>query len=533
MTKWIFVSGGVLSGLGKGLFSASASKLLQSKGHKVVPIKCDGYLNVDPGTMNPFEHGEVFVLNDGGEVDMDFGHYERFLGINGKFDWNLTSGKVFKSVIEKERKGEYLGKTVQLIPHVTEEIKNRFEEVADNEDADIVIIEVGGTVGDMENEIFLEAIRQMRNEKKEEDTAYIHLTLVPYLESVGELKTKPTQHSIKDLQERGIKPDFIIGRSDRELNDKIKEKISLFCNVPKEAVISNRNIGNIYRLPLLLEEQNMDELLLDKLKLSDGEEDLKEWRRLVEAMENPKDKLKIAMCGKYTDLEDSYVSIIEALKHASAHKDVEVKLKWIETTNIENNEESVERALKDVDGVIIPGGFGSRGAEGKIKVARFSRENDIPILGLCLGLQIMVTEYARNVCGLEDANSTEVDQNTDHPVVFILPEQREIDEKGGTMRLGGEKTVVKEETRAENIYQEDEIEERFRHRYEVNPNYYKSLKENGLVFSGSAKGENIKQIIELPEKKHPFYFGTQFHPEFTSSLEDPSPVFMKFVESCL
>lgn len=531
MTKWVFISGGVLSGLGKGLFSASISKLLQAKGYDIVPIKCDGYLNVDPGTMNPFEHGEVFVLDDGGEVDMDFGHYERFLDIDGKFDWNLTSGKIFKSVIEKERNGGYLGKTVQLIPHATDMIKERFFEISEKEDPDLIAIEIGGTVGDMENELFLEAVRQMQNELPEEDTVYIHLTLIPYLDAVGELKTKPTQHSVKELQSRGLDPDIIVGRSDKPLNDKIREKISLFCNVPQEAVISNKDTDNIYRVPLILKEQNLDEILLDKFQLEDRNGDLKRWKQLVNVMDQSNPKQKIAICGKYTNLEDSYVSIIEALNHASAHLELDFELKWIETTEIEREETTPKQELSDVDGIIIPGGFGSRGAEGKIEVAEFARKNKVPILGLCFGLQIMTIEYARNVCGCKQANSTEIDSETEDPVVFILPEQREVDKKGGTMRLGAEKTLIEDNTLAKEIYGCDVVNERFRHRYEINPEYYQDLSHNRLVFSGSASGENIKQIIELPGEEHPFYFGTQFHPEFNSSLENPSPVFVQFMES--
>lgn len=530
-TKWIFISGGVLSGLGKGLVSASLGKLLQTRGYDVIPIKCDGYLNVDPGTMNPIEHGEVFVLDDGGEVDMDFGHYKRFLGVTGKFEWNLTSGKIFQSVIDKERSGEYLGKTVQIIPHVTDEIKDRFETVAEDENAEIVIVEVGGTVGDIENLIYLEAIRQMRAELPEEDTCLIHTTLVPWLEAVGEQKTKPTQHSVKELQRLGLSADVIVGRCEEELTEKTKKKISLFCNVPEDNVISNPDVDEVYRIPLLLGEEGLDEIVTDKLNLHKRRKDPENWRKLVENLENPDTEISIAICGKYTKLKDSYVSIKEALKHCSGHLKCDTELKFIETTDIEKGEASPEKLLENVDGVIIPGGFGSRGAEGKIKVAEHCRENEIPILGLCLGLQLMTAEFARNVCGLEDANSTEVDEDTPHPVIDLLPEQRDVDDKGGTMRLGAQKTTVEEGSLAHEIYGEREIAERFRHRYEINPEYHEVLGENGLVFSGESKREEeIMQIIELED--HPFYFGTQFHPEFSSQFEDPSPVFRKFVKSC-
>lgn len=530
-TKWVFVSGGVLSGLGKGLVSASIGKLLQSKGYDVVPIKCDGYLNVDPGTMNPIEHGEVFVLDDGGEVDMDFGHYERFLGVNGKFNWNLTSGKVFQSVIEKERAGEYLGKTVQIIPHVTNEIKDRLRKVGEEEDTEILLVEVGGTVGDIENLVFLEAARQMRSELPKEDTCLVHVTLVPSLETVGEQKTKPTQHSVKELQRLGLSADVIVGRAEKKLTEKAKKKISLFCNVPKDNVISDPDLEQVYKLPLMLKEGGLGKIVSDELSLERKGKDMEKWTELVKNLENPKERVNIAICGKYTKLKDSYVSIKQALKHCSAHLQTRTNLEFIETTDIENNEKTVREELEGVDGVIIPGGFGMRGAEGKIQVARYCREKKIPILGLCLGLQLMTAEFARNVCGLENANSTEVDEDTPHPVIDLLPEQRDIEEKGGTMRLGGQITTVDRGTLAHKIYKKDEIEERFRHRYEINPEYHDILKENGMVFSGESKREkNIMQIIELED--HPFYFGTQFHPEFTSQFEDPSPVFLEFVKAC-
>lgn len=531
-TKWIFVSGGVLSGLGKGLVSASIGRLLKAQGYKVVPIKCDGYLNVDPGTMNPIEHGEVFVLNDGGEVDMDFGHYERFLDVNGKFSWNLTSGKIFKSVIDKERAGDYLGKTVQMIPHVTNEIMERFKGVAKREDADIVIVEIGGTVGDMENLIFLEAVRQMRADHSGKDTCLIHTTLVPWLKTVEEQKTKPTQHSVKELQRLGLSADIIVGRAEKRLEKKTVEKISLFCNVPKKNVISDPDVSEVYKVPLVLRDEGLDEIVMEQLCLERENKDLEKWESLVDSLENPKGDVNVAICGKYTKLKDSYVSIKESLRHCSAHLGCDVKLQFAETTHIENGEKDAEELLKNVDGVIIPGGFGSRGYEGKVEVARYCRENDIPILGLCLGLQIMTIEFARDVCGLEGANSSEADPDTPHPVIDLLPEQKNIDDKGGTMRLGAQKTELREGTEAHEIYGRDVIEERFRHRYEINPKYHEVLTENGLVFSGESKEEeDIMQVIELEE--HPFYLGTQFHPEFKSRFEKPSPVFKAFVEACL
>ncbi len=531
-TKWIFITGGVLSGLGKGLVSASIGKFLQSRGYNVVPVKCDGYLNVDPGTMNPVEHGEVFVLDDGGEVDMDFGHYERFLGVNCKFEWNLTSGKIFQSVINKERSGEYLGKTVQMIPHVTNEIKKRLHKIAREEDADSIVVEIGGTVGDMENMIFLEAVRQMRLDLPEKDSCLVHMTLVPWLKAVGEQKTKPTQHSVKELDSLGLEADVLIGRAENELDKKTKEKISLFCNVPEDHVISNPDVEQVYMIPLNLLEDGMESVISEELELSDRGHDMKKWRELVENLRNPEDSVKISICGKYTDLEDSYVSISEALKHCSAHTGCEVTCNYIETTEIEDGKKTVEESLDGADGVIIPGGFGSRGAEGKIDVAEYCRKNKVPILGICYGLQLMVAEFARNECGLSGANSSEVDKETAHPVIDILPEQKNIETKGGTMRLGGHETSLGEDTLAKEIYGTQEIRERFRHRYEVNPDYHPILEENGMVLSGWAKKENkIVQIVELDD--HPFYFATQFHPEFTSTFENPSPVFMGFVRSCM
>ncbi|MFP4116664.1 MAG: glutamine hydrolyzing CTP synthase [Candidatus Aenigmatarchaeota archaeon] len=530
-TKWVFISGGVLSGLGKGLVSASVGRFMQSRGYEVVPIKCDGYLNVDPGTMNPIEHGEVFVLNDGGEVDMDFGHYERFLGIETKFDWNLTSGKIFQSVIEKERDGEYLGKTVQMIPHVTDEIKGRLKSAAEEEDADVVLVEIGGTVGDMENMIFLEAARQMQLELPEEDTCLVHVTLVPWLEAVGEQKTKPTQHSIKELESMGLEANVIVGRAEDSLEDKTKDKISLFCNVPKKHVVSNPDVEEVYRIPLNLKEDDLDDVVSDELELRSEEVHMERWRELVENLEDPEEEVEIAICGKYTKLEDSYVSIKEALNHCSAHLKTEMSYNFIETTEIENGEKTVKEVLEGSDGVIIPGGFGRRGAEGKIKVAEYCRKNGVPILGLCYGLQLMVTEFARNKCNLEGANSTEVDEDTENPVIDLIPEQKNVEAKGGTMRLGGQVTEIKKGSMAEDIYGKNKIEERFRHRYEVNPKYHDCLKENGLKLTGVAEKENhIVQIVELEE--HPFYFATQFHPEFTSQFEEPNPVFMEFVKSC-
>ncbi len=527
-SKFIVICGSVLSGLGKGIVTSSIAKLLN--GYKVIPIKCDGYLNVDPGTMNPIEHGEVFVLDDGGEVDMDFGHYERFLGINCKFEWNLTSGKMFRKVIDGERKGEYLGKTVQMIPHITNEIKRNFKTIAEKEKADVVIIELGGTIGDFEMMLFYEAARQLRMELEEKDIIFINLSYVPELEKVGEQKTKPTQQGVQKLLEAGIQPEIIIGRSKKRLADKSKGKIALYCNVKKEDVISDPNLNTVYELPLIFKSENLDKIIAHKLGLKKTG-DIKNWAKLVNNIRNPKRKVTIGICGKYTDLKDSYISIIEALVHSGAHLNIRVETKWIETTNIEENKLKVEDALLGVDGIIVPVGFGSRGAEGKISCIKYVRENNIPFLGICYGLQMAVIEFARNVCKLEGANSTEVNPKTKYPVICILPEQINVKEKGGTMRLGSYKANLKKGTRIHNLYNSNFAFERHRHRYEVNPVFHKILQQKGLVISGSSKNGRLAEFIELPN--HKYFLATQAHPELKSRLEKPSPMFYGLVRACL
>lgn len=518
MPKYIFITGGVLSGLGKGLVSASVSKLLQERSLDIAPIKCDGYLNVDPGTMNPHEHGEVFVLEDGTEVDMDFGHYERFLGVEGKGDWNLTSGKVFQNVIENERNGEYLGKTVQMVPHLTDEIKGNWTDVAEEEGADVIAIEIGGTVGDMENQFYLEAARQMIQDLPDEDTFLIHTTLVPYLETTGEQKTKPTQHSAKELRSMGLEPDMIIGRSEEELSDSSIEKISLFCDVEEDAVISDPNIDHIYRLPLLFDKQGVDEIVAEKMNLPERNNGMKDWKRKVENLES-ESLAKVAICGKYMEIDDSYVSVEEALKHSAAELGGSIKVEQVSTEKLETSE------LSNYDGVIIPGGFGSRGIEGKIDAIEYCRKNEIPILGLCYGMQLMVVEFARNVLGLEAA-SEEFDEDSDHTVVGEMPDQKNVEEMGGTMRLGAYTAEV--EGQIKEIYGSEEATERHRHRYEVNPEYHDQLEQNGLKISGTTRGGKLAEYAELPE--HQFFIGTQAHPEFTSSFADPNPLYLAFVE---
>ena len=525
-TKYIIFTGGVLSGLGKGVAAAAIGKLI-SNGNKVVPVKMDGYLNYDPGTMNPIEHGEVFVLDDGGEVDMDFGHYERFLNITCKFDCNITMGKIFHSLLEKERQGKFLGKTVQLIPHATNEIKERIYHIAENEKPDVMLLEVGGTIGDMENELFIEALRQLGNEVGRENILYIHLTYIPKPKHINEPKTKPTQQSISLLNRRGIWPDIVIARSMEPLEDKIKEKISLFCNVSKENVISGVNVNNIYKVPLIFEAQGIVESINKRLNTK-YKPNTKVWVKLLENINDPRNKeIKIAICGKYTKLEDSYVSIVEALNHCSAHLRVNIKLKWIETTDLEE----IKEELEGVKGVIVPGGFGMRGAEGKIKVIRYARENNIPFLGLCYGLQLAIIEYARNVCKLPSANSTEVDEETEVPIIDVIEGHEEALGKGKTMRLGGCKAVLKKNSRVYKLYKRLEAHERHRHHYEVNPKYHKILEKNGLVLSGLSEDGVLVEFIEIPE--HKFFIATQAHPELKSSLDNPSPLFYGFIDACL
>ncbi|RJQ15491.1 CTP synthase (glutamine hydrolyzing) [Candidatus Woesearchaeota archaeon] len=527
-TIWVVTTGGVLSGIGKGVASAAIARLLKGN-KKIVTMKCDGYLNVDPGTMNPVEHGEVFVLHDGGEVDMDFGHYERFLDVNCKFEWNLTSGKIFDSVITKERKGVYLGKTIQIFPHIVDEIKSKIYDIAKKEFADIMFIEIGGTVGDIENSWFIEAVRQLRNEVGNDKIVYIHLTYIPYLETVTELKTKPAQRDIALLREKGIYPDIVIARSKFELTPKIKEKLALFGDIDAESIITGKDVDSVYEVPLFFRDQNIVQLLNRKLHMKHKEE-LVRWEELVNTIKHPEHRIKVAICGKYTELHDSYASVIEALKHAGAHLNTGVDIVWLETTDIEKNKVSVKEALKNVNGVIIPGGFGSRGVEGKIQVIQHLRENNIPFLGLCYGLQLAVIEFARHVCNLTEANTTEV-KKTKVPVIDILPEQKNVDKLGGTMRLGAYEAVLLKGSVVQQLYNAEKAVERHRHRYEVNPEYHQILQEKGMVFSGMSADKRLVEFIELPN--HPYFVATQAHNELTSRLEKPNPLFYGFVKAAL
>jgi CTP synthase len=524
MPKWIIFTGGVLSGLGKGIASASVGMLLSSK-YRVVPVKCDGYLNVDPGTMNPVEHGEVFVLEDGGEVDMDFGHYERFIGVNCKSEWNLTMGKVFDRIRKKERRGDYLGKTVQYVPHVTNLIKEWWFEIAKKENAEVMLIEIGGTTGDIENELFLEAARQLKNEVGEKNIMYTHLTYVPVPFGVNEQKSKPTQQSINLLRQRGITPDLIIGRCSEILTDNIKEKIAVFCNVKKEAVITGLDVDNIYKIPLVFEKENISKIISKKLRLK-VKPKLKKWKELVENTINTEKNVNIAICGKYTGLEDSYASIVEALKHSGAHLKYEVNIFFIETSKL-----SSMKKLEDMDGVIIPGGFGERGTNGKIEVIKYCRETNKPLLGICYGLQMAVVEFSRNVCELKNANSTEIDKKTENPVIDILPEQKEITEKGGTMRLGSYPAILKKNTKTHELYKNINVSERHRHRFEVNPIFHRVIENNGFIISGMSPNKKLAEFIEF--KYHRYFIGCQGHPELKSSLLKPAPLFYGLVKAAI
>ncbi|WP_332899921.1 MULTISPECIES: CTP synthase [unclassified Haladaptatus] len=522
--KFIFVTGGVMSGLGKGITAASTGRLLSNAGFDVTAVKIDPYLNVDAGTMNPYQHGEVYVLEDGGEVDLDLGNYERFLDIDMTFDHNITTGKTYQHVIEKERAGDYLGKTVQIIPHITDDIKRRIREAADGHD--VCIVEVGGTIGDIEGMPYLEALRQFVHEEDEDDVLLTHVTLIPYSKN-GEQKTKPTQHSVKELRSIGLQPDILVGRCETELEPETKEKIALFCDVPTEAVFSNADVEDIYHVPLMVEEQGLDEYVMEHLALADDAlpkaERNNEWRDLV--TQETDGSVKIALVGKYA-LEDAYMSIHESLKHAGLDQGVDVDILWVDSDEMADNH--MER-LRDADGIVVPGGFGSRGTLGKIEAIRYARENDIPFLGLCLGFQLAVIEYARNVLDLEGADSTEMEPETPHPVIDLLPEQYDLEDLGGTMRLGAHETQISPNTLASEVYGGTSCVERHRHRYEVNPKYIDQLEADDLVFSGKAK--NRMEIVELAN--HPYFFGTQFHPEFKSRPGRASPPFVGLVKAVL
>ena len=530
-TKFIFVTGGVVSSLGKGLAAASLGTLLEKRGHKVLLQKFDPYLNVDPGTMSPFQHGEVYVLDDGAETDLDLGHYERFTsGVLSKLN-NLTSGQVYETVIKKERKGDYLGKTVQVIPHVTNEIKGRIYEVEKRMDADIIITEIGGTVGDIEGLPFLEALRQFVQEVGPDNALFIHVTLVPYIGAAGELKTKPTQQSIAKLREIGIQPQVVLLRSELPVEEDARDKISMFCNVPSEAVIECRDVPHsIYELPLYLHEEKLDDIVCDRLGLSKKKPDLKAWQEFVWHVIDPSHETKIAVVGKYIELQDAYKSIYEALTHAGAANDCRVLVERIDAEDLENVED-IEEKLDVIDGLLIPGGFGDRGTEGKINAANFARTRGIPYFGICLGMQIATIEFARNVAKLDEANSTEFDQGTPHPVICLLEEQKSVTHKGASMRLGTWVCDLKPKTRSFDLYNSSTINERHRHRFEFNSDYRERLEKAGLIIAGTSPDGSLVEIIEL--ENHPFYVGAQFHPEFLSKPNYSHPLFRGFVAAAL
>jgi CTP synthase len=533
---YIFITGGVISGLGKGICTASIGKILQSKGFKVTAIKIDPYLNVDAGTLRPTEHGEVWVTHDGGEIDEDLGHYERFLGIKLTKKHNITTGQVYSQVIKNERNGEYLGKTVEVIPHITDEIKRRIKEVGNETKADFVLVEIGGTVGEYQNEIYYIAARML---KREEKVVFVHVVYLPIPKHLGEMKTKPAQQSVELLGRLGIQPDFLIARSEVEIDEPRKQKLSIFCGIDKENIIADPDVENIYELPIIFEKQNFGNKILKKFGLKERSSNLEEWKQRVEKMKNAKKEVKIAIVGKYFDignfkLPDAYVSVIEAIKHASAALSVKPRISFLDSKEFEKNKERV-KMLKDYNGIVVPGGFGSSGVEGKICAIEFSRKNNIPFLGLCFGFQLAVIEFARNVCDLKDANSTEINKKTKNPVVDLLPWQKRVLKTkgyGATMRLGAHAVVIKKQTLAYKLYRKEVVYERFRHRYEINPKYVKILEKNGFVFSGFSKEDkSIMQIGELKDKK--FFIGTQFHPEFTSSFLNPNPIFFGFIKSLI
>ena len=523
-TKYVFVTGGVVSSLGKGITAASLGALLKARGLHVQVQKFDPYINVDPGTMSPFQHGEVFVTEDGAETDLDIGHYERFVDENLSRNANHTSGSIWYAVIRKERKGEYLGSTVQVIPHITNEIKDRVRRVAATSDADVVISEVGGTVGDIESLPFLEAIRQFRREEGAENVLYLHVTLVPFIDAAGELKTKPTQHSVNELRRIGIHPDIVVCRSRDDLSRDIREKIALFADIDTKAVIANSDIDDVYLVPAALHEEGLDALVCEKLSLETEPADLSAWSELSERIHARKGEVEIALVGKYVKLQDAYLSVAEALKHSGILHGVGVRLRWVDA---EGDGADAERELADADGILVPGGFGHRGIEGKILAARVARERDIPYLGICLGMQVAVIEFARNVCGLEGANSSEFDPETPYPVIDLLPEQKEIEDLGGSMRLGADAVDLAEATKAHEAYGEAVVYERHRHRFEVNNHFRPRLVDAGLVVSGTFQEGRLVEVVELPE--HPWFVASQFHPEFKSRPTRPAPLFRDFV----
>lgn len=529
-TKYIFVTGGVVSSLGKGITAASLGRLLKSRGYRVTIQKFDPYINIDPGTMSPYQHGEVFVTDDGAETDLDLGHYERFIDINLSKNSNTTTGKIYQSVINKERRGDYLGGTVQVIPHITNEIKERVFRVGQQDNADFVITEIGGTVGDIESLPFLEAIRQVKKDVGKNDVLYIHVTLVPYISAAGELKTKPTQHSVKELRSIGISPDIIVCRSEKPISKEMREKMAMFCDVDPDAVIQNLTARSIYEVPMLMEEQGLDTIVLRKLEMEDKPKDMQGWHDMVARILKKYDKkVTIAVVGKYVALQDAYISITESLRHAAVANETELDIHWVNAEEIEADDTNMAKVMAGVDGILVPGGFGNRGIEGKIKAIQYAREHKIPFFGICLGMQCAVIEFARHVCGMADANSSEFNQNSTHPVIDLMPEQLDVEDLGGTMRLGLYPCKVYPDTLTSKAYNAELIYERHRHRYEFNNAFREEIVGKGLVLGGTLPNGRLVEIVELPESEHPWFLGAQFHPEFKSRPTNPHPLFREFV----
>lgn len=529
-TKYIFVTGGVVSSLGKGITAASLGRLLKSRGYRVTIQKFDPYINIDPGTMSPYQHGEVFVTDDGAETDLDLGHYERFIDINLSKNSNTTTGKIYQSVINKERRGDYLGGTVQVIPHITNEIKERVFRVGQQDNADFVITEIGGTVGDIESLPFLEAIRQVKKDVGKNDVLYIHVTLVPYISAAGELKTKPTQHSVKELRSIGISPDIIVCRSEKPISKEMREKMAMFCDVDPEAVIQNLTARSIYEVPMLMEEQGLDTIVLRKLEMEDKPKDMPGWHDMVARILKKYDKkVTIAVVGKYVALQDAYISITESLRHAAVANEAELDIHWVNAEEIEADDTDMAKVMAGVDGILVPGGFGNRGIEGKIKAIQYAREHKIPFFGICLGMQCAVIEFARHVCGMADANSSEFNPNSTHPVIDLMPEQIDVEDLGGTMRLGLYPCKVYPDTLTSKAYNAELIYERHRHRYEFNNAFREKIVGKGLVLGGTLPNGRLVEIVELPESEHPWFLGAQFHPEFKSRPTNPHPLFREFV----
>ncbi len=531
MAKYVFITGGVVSSLGKGIAAASLGRVLKNRGFKILIQKLDPYLNADPGTMSPFQHGEVYVTDDGAETDLDLGHYERFIDESLSKINNVTSGMIYHNVLSKERRGDYLGGTVQVIPHITNEIKDHIRKVSEVNDVDVILIEVGGTVGDIESLPFLEAIRQFRKELGRHNSVHIHATLVPYLNSSGEFKTKPTQHSVKELRSLGIQPDIICLRTEHPLEQDVKDKVSLFCDVEKRAVIELMNVKSIYEVPLNVAKEGLDDIVIEYLQLTEAKErDLKDWEEMVKKLYGAKNKIKIALVGKYVGLNDSYLSVVESLYHAGLYNDHKIEIVWIDSEKLEDlNEAEIVEKLKEVQGIVVPGGFGIRGVEGKITTVKYARENNIPYLGLCLGMQMAVIEFARNVLGYKDANSKEFDLKTEYPVIDLMPDQKYITNKGGTMRLGAYPCKIKEGTLLFDCYGVAEISERHRHRYEFNNEYRVAFEDNGFIFSGTSPDNKLVEVIEYPN--HPFFIASQYHPEFKSRPNNPHPMFREFIKA--